>query len=137
MKLIVSSEKEAVDICNALAHAMIEVSAKATIHPITAQRIMQQIAGVQASVEVIGPELDHVGKHIKVGRMTCVTEDGRILFHPADLPDGEGMTIINIAKTGRYDALEAIGEYAAYCEQILGRIINVKEPEENGNEEAK
>ena len=26
MKLIVSSEKEAVDICNALAHAMIEIT---------------------------------------------------------------------------------------------------------------
>lgn len=39
-------------------------------------------------------------------RLTYVAENGKVLFHPADLPDDEGITITQLAKDGRYKALE-------------------------------
>ena len=50
-------------------------------------------------------------------RLTYVTENGEVLFHPADLPDDEGMTITQLAKDGRYKALEEIAERLANREQ--------------------
>lgn len=54
-------------------------------------------------------------------RLTYVTEDGEVLFHPEDLPDDEGVTITQLAEAGRFDALEAIAERLAACEQELER----------------
>ena len=46
-------------------------------------------------------------------RLTYVAENGEVLFHPADLPDDEGITITQLAKDGRYKALEEIAERLA------------------------
>ena len=46
-------------------------------------------------------------------RLTYVTENGEVLFHPADLPDDEGMTITQLAENGRYKDLEEIAERLA------------------------
>lgn len=56
-------------------------------------------------------------------RLTYVTEKGEVLFHPEDLPDDEGMTITQLAKDGRFKALEIIAERLANYEQVeeLGR----------------
>lgn len=43
-------------------------------------------------------------------RLTYVTENGEVLFHPADLPDDEGITITQLAKDGRYKALEDVND---------------------------
>nr|DAP20748.1 MAG TPA: Protein of unknown function (DUF551) [Bacteriophage sp.] len=73
-------------------------------------------------------------------RMTYVTEKGEILFHPKDLPDDEGMTITQLAKDGRFKALEIIAESLANHEQAeeygrYGKWIPVSErlPEESLN----
>lgn len=50
-------------------------------------------------------------------RLTYVAENGKVLFHPADLPDDEGITITQLAKDGRYKALEEIAEKLANREQ--------------------
>ena len=50
-------------------------------------------------------------------RLTYVAENGEVLFHPADLPDDEGITITQLAKDGRYKALEEIAERLANREQ--------------------
>lgn len=58
-------------------------------------------------------------------RLTYVTEKGEVLFHPEDLPDDEGMTITQLAKDGRFKALEIIAERLANYEQVeeLGRSM--------------
>ena len=55
-------------------------------------------------------------------RLTYVAENGEVLFHPADLPDDEGITITQLAKDGRYKALE----------EIAGRLANREQAEEQG-----
>lgn len=50
-------------------------------------------------------------------RLTYVAENGEVLFYPADLPDDEGITITQLAKDGRYKALEEIAERLANREQ--------------------
>lgn len=50
-------------------------------------------------------------------RLTYVAENGEVLFHPADLPDDEEITITQLAKDGRYKALEEIAERLANREQ--------------------
>lgn len=50
-------------------------------------------------------------------RLTYVAENGEVLFHPADLPDDEGITITQLAKDGRYKAMEEIAERLANREQ--------------------
>ncbi len=50
-------------------------------------------------------------------RLTYVTENGEVLFHPADLPDDEEMTITQLAENGRYKDLEEIAERLANREQ--------------------
>lgn len=50
-------------------------------------------------------------------RLTYVTEDGEVLFHPEDLPEDRGMTITQLAQEGRFKALEEIAERLANREQ--------------------
>lgn len=50
-------------------------------------------------------------------RLTFVTEDGEVLFHPEDLPDDEGVTITQLAVAKRFRALETIAERLANREQ--------------------
>lgn len=73
-------------------------------------------------------------------RLTYVTEKGEVLFHPEDLPDDVGMTITQLAKDGRFKALEIIAERLANYEQVeelgrYGKWIPVSErlPEESLN----
>ena len=63
-----------------------------------------------------------------IERLTYVTENGEVLFHPADLPDDEGMTITQLAENGRYKDLEEIAERLANREQAEAKL---KEMEEN------
>lgn len=55
-------------------------------------------------------------------RLTYVAENGEVLFHPADLPDDEGITITQLAKDGRYKALEEIAERLANREQAEAKL---------------
>lgn len=50
-------------------------------------------------------------------RLTFVTEDGEVLFHPEDLPEDEGVTITQLAVARRFRALETIAERLANREQ--------------------
>ena len=54
-------------------------------------------------------------------RLTYVTEDGEVLFHPEDPPDDEGVTITQLAEAGLFNALETIAQRLAACEQGLER----------------
>lgn len=60
-------------------------------------------------------------------RLTYVTEDGEVLFCPEDLPEDEGMTIIQLAKDGRYKELVEIAERLANREQAeeQGRLLRL------------
>lgn len=68
-------------------------------------------------------------------RLTYVTENGEVLFHPADLPDDEGMTITQLAENGRYKDLEDIADRVSmdvesikgYLEQLEGMIGDLEE----------
>lgn len=55
-------------------------------------------------------------------RLTFVTEEGEVLFHPEDLPDDEGVTITQLAVAKRFRALETIAE----------RLANMEHAEEQG-----
>nr|DAU33349.1 MAG TPA: hypothetical protein [Caudoviricetes sp.] len=73
-------------------------------------------------VEALGIKKDGLngfGQRVRdsMERLTYVTENGEVLFHPADLPDDEGITITQLAKDGRYKALEEIAERLANREQ--------------------
>ena len=56
-------------------------------------------------------------KGARMERLTFVTEDGEVLFHPEDLPDDEGVTITQLAVARRFRALETIAERLANREQ--------------------
>lgn len=60
-------------------------------------------------------------------RLTYVTETGEVLFCPEDLPEDEGMTIIQLAKDGRYKELVEIAERLANREQAeeQGRLLQL------------
>lgn len=60
-------------------------------------------------------------------RLTYVTETGEVLFCPEDLPEDEGMTIIQLAKDGRYKELVEIAERLANREQAeeQGRLLRL------------
>ena len=68
-------------------------------------------------------------------RLTYVTENGEVLFHPADLPDDEGMNITQLAENGRYKDLEDIADRVSvdvesikgYLEQLEGMIEDIEE----------
>lgn len=57
-----------------------------------------------------------------MGRLTFVTKDSEVLFHPEDLPDDEGVTITQLAVAKRFRALETIAE----------RLANMEQAEEQG-----
>ena len=61
-------------------------------------------------------------------RLTYVTENGEVLFHPADLPDDEGMTITQLAENGRYKDLEEIAERLANREQAEEQGLLLRVP---------
>lgn len=61
-------------------------------------------------------------------RLTYVTEDGEILFHPEDLPEDEGMTIRQLAEDERWKALDQIAEKLANLEQKEEQGILVRLP---------
>lgn len=61
-------------------------------------------------------------------RLTYVAENGEVLFHPADLPDDEGITITQLAKDGRYKALEEIAERLANREQAEEQGLLLRPP---------
>lgn len=61
-------------------------------------------------------------------RLTYVTNDGEILFHPEDLPEDEGMTIRQLAEDERWKALDQIAEKLANMEQMEEQGILVRLP---------
>lgn len=61
-------------------------------------------------------------------RLTYVTEDGEILFHPEDLPEDEGVTIRQLAEAERWKALDQIAEKLANMEQKEEQGILVRLP---------
>ena len=67
-------------------------------------------------------------------RLTYVTENGEVLFHPADLPDDEGMTITQLAENGRYKDLEEIAERLANREQVEEQGLHLRLPYPLGTE---
>lgn len=66
-------------------------------------------------------------------RLTYVTENGEVLFHPADLPDDEGMTITQLAENGRYKDLKEIAERLANREQAEEQGLLLRLPCEVGD----
>ena len=65
-------------------------------------------------------------------RLTYVTEDGEILFHPEDLPEDEGMTIRQLAIHGRWEELTQIAEKLTNMEQMEEQGILVRLPRKVG-----
>lgn len=61
-------------------------------------------------------------------RLTYVTENGEILFHPEDLPEDEGMTIRQLAIHGRWEELNQIAEKLTNMEQMEEHGILVRLP---------
>lgn len=61
-------------------------------------------------------------------RLTYVTEDGEILFHPEDLPEDEGMTIRQLAEDERWKALDQIAEKLTNMEQMEEQGMLVRLP---------
>jgi hypothetical protein len=52
-------------------------------------------------------------------RLTFVDENGEVLFHPAELPEDEGVTITNLAENNRFEELEQIAVRLANLEQRI------------------
>lgn len=67
-------------------------------------------------------------------RLTFVTEDGEVLFHPEDLPDDEGVTITQLAVARRFRALETIAERLANREQAEEQGLLLRLPYPLGTE---
>lgn len=61
-------------------------------------------------------------------RLTYVTKNGEILFHPEDLPEDEGMTIRQLAEDNRWKALDQIAEKLANMEQLEEERILLRLP---------
>ena len=61
-------------------------------------------------------------------RLTFVTEDGEVLFHPEDLPDDESVTITQLAVAKRFRALETIAERLANREQAEDQGLLLRLP---------
>lgn len=61
-------------------------------------------------------------------RLTYVTNDGEILFHPEDLPEDESMTIRQLAIHGRWEELNQIAEKLTNLEQMEEQGILVRLP---------
>lgn len=65
-------------------------------------------------------------------RLTYVTEDGEILFHPEDLPEDEGMTVKELAENRRWKTLDQIVEKLTNMEQMEEQGLLVRLPCNNG-----
>nr|DAI87366.1 MAG TPA: hypothetical protein [Caudoviricetes sp.] len=65
-------------------------------------------------------------------RLTYVTENGEILFHPEDLPEDEGMTIRQLAEDERWKALNQIAEKLTNMEQMEEQGMLVRLPRKVG-----
>lgn len=65
-------------------------------------------------------------------RLTYVTEDGEILFHPEDLPEDEGMTVKELAENRRWKTLDQIVEKLTNMEQMEEQGLLVRLPYNNG-----
>ena len=61
-------------------------------------------------------------------RLTYVTEDGEILFHPEDLPEDEGMTVKELAENRRWKTLDQIAEKLTNMEQMEEQGLLVRLP---------
>lgn len=61
-------------------------------------------------------------------RLTYVTKNGEILFHPEDLPEDEGMTIRQLAIHGRWEELNQIAEKLTNMEQMEEQGILARLP---------
>lgn len=61
-------------------------------------------------------------------RLTYVTNDGEILFHPEDLPEDDGLTILQLAEDERWKALDQIAEKLANMEQMEEQGMLVRLP---------
>ena len=66
-------------------------------------------------------------------RLTYVTENGEILFHPEDLPDDEGMTIRQLAEDSRWKELDQIADKLTNLEQMEEHGILVRLPRKVGD----
>lgn len=67
-------------------------------------------------------------------RLTYVTEDGKILFHPEDLPEDEGMTVKELAENRRWKTLDQIAEKLTNMEQMEEQGLLVRLPCKVGTE---
>ena len=61
-------------------------------------------------------------------RLTYVTEDGEILFHPENLPEDEGMTVKELAENRRWKTLDQIAEKLTNMEQLEEQGLLVRLP---------
>lgn len=61
-------------------------------------------------------------------RLTYVTEDGKILFYPEDLPEDEGMTVKELAENRRWKTLDQIAEKLTNMEQMEEQGLLVRLP---------
>lgn len=61
-------------------------------------------------------------------RLTYVTKNSEILFHPEDLPEDEGMTIRQLAEDERWKALDQIAEKLTNMEQMEEQGMLVRLP---------
>ena len=61
-------------------------------------------------------------------RLTYVTENGEILFHPEDLPEDEGVTIKELAENRRWKTLDQIAEKLTNMEQMEEQGLLVRLP---------
>lgn len=68
-------------------------------------------------------------------RLTYVCEDGSILFHPEELPDNEGVSIVALALGGRFKALDQIAARLAELESrdTPKRLLNYNKISAAGN----
>ena len=67
-------------------------------------------------------------------RLTYVTEDGEILFHPEDLPEDEGMTVKELAENRRWKTLDQIAEKLTNMEQMEEHGLLMRLPCKVGTE---
>ena len=61
-------------------------------------------------------------------RLTYVTEDGEILFHPENSPEDEGMTVKELAENRRWKTLDQIAEKLTNMEQLEEQGLLVRLP---------
>lgn len=66
-------------------------------------------------------------------RLTYVTKNGEVLFHPENFPEDKGLTITQLAENEKYKALEEIAERLAnreqYCELLENELKQFRDLE--------